>query len=383
MNGKNIVILGGGFGGLASANALRKQLPKHHRVIVVEKSRAFSMGLSNLWVMTGERRYPSEGERKLENLATKGIEYVNEEVVSIDPVKKQVRTLASVLDADYLIIALGADLATEEITGFSEAAQNFYDPQGALRLQVALEHFQKGTVAVLVSRMPYKCPGAPYEAAFLIDALFRKRGVRSEIDLKIYTPEPQPMPVAGPKVGEALRRMLEDRNIGYFPEHTILKVDNESKKLVFEVDEARFDLLAGVPPHRAPRTAREAGLLGPTGWIPVDERTLQTRHAGVFAIGDITAIRLLNGMFLPKAGVFAEAEARVLAENISAEILHKESSAFNGEGFCYIEVGDGMAAYGAGNFFASPAPQIRLEQPSARYRKEKEDFESSLLAAWI
>jgi len=111
--------------------------------------------------------------------------------------------------------------------------------------------------------------------------------------------------------------------------------------------------------------------------------TLETRFPHVFAIGDLTAIRLMNGMLLPKAGVFAEAEAQVVAENIAAEIEGvKPRARFNGNGFCYIEVGDGMAAYGSGDFYAYPGPTITLQPPAPEYKHAKEQFER-VLDTWF
>lgn len=139
-----------------------------------------------------------------------------------------------------------------------------------------------------------------------------------------------------------------------------------------------------MPPHVAPAVVREAGLVDSTGWVPVDPGLLQTRYPGVSAIGDVTAIRLRNGMLLPKAGVFAEAQAEVVAEHIAAELQGREATArFEGEGYCYVEVGDGLAAFGAGNFYADPAPQVRLEPPSAEYRRHKQAFERDRLQAWL
>jgi len=384
MSGKTVVILGAGFGGLAAANELRKRLPSEHKIILVDKNRSFSMGLSNLWLITGERSHPSQGEHALDSLKEKGIEYLNDEIISINPSEKHVKTSSALLHADYLVIALGAELAAHEIKGFSEAAYNFYDAYGAYKLQNALHQFLGGTIVILITRTPFKCPAAPYEAAFLIDSVLRKKGIRKHVEIKLYTPEPQPMPVAGLDVGNAIMTMLSERKIHYFPDHVVLKIDAPSKKILFEIDEVEFDILAGVPPHIAPRVVREAELLGPTGWIPVDPKNLQTKFPNLYAIGDITAIRLANGMFLPKAGIFAENQAKVVAENISAEIRGQSGvGEFTGEGYCYLEVGNGLAAYGAGKFYTIPSPSVRLEPPSMQYRKEKEGFEKSRIAEWL
>ena len=162
-----------------------------------------------------------------------------------------------------------------------------------------------------------------------------------------------------------------------------MKIDPASRRILFELGDTSFDLLVGVPPHTAPAAVRDSGLTDASGWVPVDPTKLQTRHAGVFAIGDVTAIRLPNGMFLPKSGVFADGHARVVAENIAAEITGEgRATQYTGHGFCHIEVGDGMAAYGSGNFYGIPGPRVTLEPPSQRYRQEKEDLERTLLALW-
>lgn len=385
MNGKTVLILGGGFGGLAAAHELRARLPANHTVRVVERHSAFSMGLSNLWVMTGERAHPRLGERPLaEGLARKGIEYVQGQILKVDPAKRQVDTSAGVLEADYLIVALGAAMEPHAIPGFSPAAHDLYEAAGALRLQAALQQITAGKIAVLITRTPFKCPAAPYEAAFLVDALMRKRGVRDRVEMAVYTPEPQPMPVAGWTVGDMLFGMLRERGIGFFPEHMVLKIDGAAKKMLFEIDEADFDLLIGVPPHVAPAVVREAGLVDATGWVAVDPLTLRTRFPGVYAIGDVTTVRLRNGMMLPKAGVFAEAEARVVAEAIAAEVAGRaDTPRFDGRGHCYVEVGDGLAALGSGDFFAQPAPQVTLEPPASAHRAAKKAFERTRLDAWL
>jgi sulfide:quinone oxidoreductase len=339
--------------------------------------------MANLWLMTGERSTPQEGTREMSELAQRGIQWVRGEVLSVDPATKSVETSVGKLDGDYLVVALGAQRAPEAVPGFVDGALNLYETAGAVRIREALADFTGGRVVVLVSRTPFSCPAAPYEAAFLIDSVLRERGLRNRSEVALYTPEDQPMPVAGQAVGAALAEMLAERGIGFHKEQIALKIDAAARRILFEIDETSYDLLVGVPPHRAPEPVRVGQLVDASGWVPVDANTLQTRHPGVFAIGDVAAIRLANGMFLPKAGVFADAQARVVAENIAAGLEGREgANRFDGHGFCYVETGNGLAAYGGGNFYGMPGPRVTLEQPSERFRKEKAEIERTALALW-
>lgn len=384
MAGKRVLILGGGLGGLTAAGHLRRLLPREHEVVVVEKKETFSLCMANLWLMTGERAAPAEGERDLAALAGKGIEWTRGEVEALDPGNRTVRTNAEMLDGDYLVVALGAERAPQAVPGFSEAALNLYEVDGALKIREALADFSGGRIVVLVSRTPFSCPSAPYEAAFLIDSALRERGIRDKSQVAIYTPEDQPMPVAGPAVGSSLVAMLAERGIEFHKEQIVMKIDPAQRRTLFELEDTSYDILVGIPPHKAPEPVRDGQLTDASGWVPVDATTLQTRHPGVYAIGDVTAIRLANGMFLPKAGVFADGQARAVAENIAADIEGRRGqSRFDGYGFCYVEVGDGMAAYGAGNFYGLPGPRVTLEPPDGRYRKEKEGMETAALALLI
>lgn len=383
MSGKTTLILGGGIGGLATAGHLRRLAPPDHRIVLVERNESFTAGMSHLWIMTGERKDPRDGERELSRLADAGIEVVRAEIEAIDPATRTVQTTAGTLEGDYITVALGAERAPEAVPGFAQSALNLYDRDGALQIQQALERFSGGRIVVMIARTPFSCPAAPYEAAFLIDSVLRERGVREQTELALYTPEDQPMLVAGEQLGAALVEMLEQRGIELHWEQIPMKIDPDARRILFELEDTSFDLLVGVPPHVAPRVLRESGLVDGSGWVPVDPQTLRTKYDGVFAIGDVTAIRLANGMFLPKAGVFADEQARVVAANIAAEISGEgEATQYSGYGACYIEVGGGLAAYGAGNFYGMPGPRITLEAPSQRFRQEKLEQERALLALW-
>jgi len=384
VNTKTILILGGGLGGIMAAGNLRRACPSEHRIVVIERSPTFSLRMANLWLMTGERRRPEEGQCPMSRLAEHGIEWVHAEIESVDPMARTVKTSAGQFEGDYLIIALGAERHPEAVPGFAEAALDLYESAGAVGIRQALASFNGGRIVVLVARTPFSCPSAPYEAAFLVEALLRKRDVRQDSEIAVYTPEDLPMPVAGPAVGSALVQMLQERHIEFHAEQIVMRVDPAARVARFELEDTGFDLLIGVPPHRVPHVLHEANLVDASGWVPVDPATLQTPYAGVYAIGDATAIRLPIGMFLPKAGVFADEHARVVAQNLAAEIAGSpRTRRFDGNGFCYIEVGNDMAAYGAGNFYSVPAPTVTLEPPSSRYRREKHELERTAQALWL
>jgi sulfide:quinone oxidoreductase len=382
MSEQTVLVLGGGIGGLTTATHLRRLAPEH-RVVLIERSPTFAACMSHLWVMTGERPDVSEGERELAALSTKDIEVVQAEITAIDPVTRSIETSAGAFEGDTLVVALGAAKVPEAVPGLAEAGLNLYDPHGALAIQQALAEFDGGRIVVLIARTPFSCPSAPYEAAFLIDGVLRERGVRDRTELALYTPEDQPMLVAGPNVGPALVAMLEERGIELHWEQIAMRVNPAARRILFELEDTTFDLLVAIPPQVVPPVLRESGLVDASGWVPVDPSTLETKFAGVYAIGDATAIRLRNGMYLPKAGVFADEQARTVAARIVAAADGGSAAPqYPGRGFCYIETGEGLAAYGAGNFYATPAPSVSLEPPSERFRQEKAGIEQALLAAW-
>ena len=384
MPGKTILILGGGIGGHVAANVLRKQIARDHRVILVDRRREYVFSPSLLWLIVGKRKL-EQICRPLDLLSRKGIEVIQAEVTKIDPVAHTVLLGDRSLLYDYLIISLGAELAPEAVPGLREEAHSFYEPSGAEKLWEAVRKFSGGRVVLLVAATPFKCPAAPYEAAMLLEDYFRKRSLRDKVGLSIYTPEPLPMPVAGPAIGNAVKGMVDAKGIEFHPEMKIASVDAPSKELVFENGQrVGYDLLIAIPPHRAPLAVRESGLSGESGWIPVDARTLKTRYDGVYAIGDITTIMLPAGKPLPKAGVFAHYEAEAVARNIAAEIEEsKPSHAFKGQGYCFLEMGRGQAGFAGGNFYAEAGPQIRMRRPGFHWHWGKVLFERWWLSRWF
>jgi sulfide:quinone oxidoreductase len=383
-----ILILGGGVGGQVAANELRRRLPREHRVTLIERDTRHAFAPSFLWVMTGERQ-PHQVTRNVRELVRPGVEVMTAEIRRIDLANRRVETDRESLAYDYLVVALGAELAPDTIPGL-DSAHTFYTLDGATQLRTALDGVGGGTVAVVVSALPYKCPGAPHEGAMLLADFFRRRGRRDTVDVRLFTPEPQPMPVAGPALGEAVQQMLAERRIGFHPSHKLMAVNPDTRELLFDGKApVTFDLLVAIPPHRAPALVREAGLANDSGWIPVDRGTLATRHEHVYAIGDITAVPIPGRwkpdvpLMLPKAGVFAHAEALVVSRRIAAEIDGMAASdTFRGDGFCMLEAGGDRAGIAYGDFFAEPSPHVEVRSIGKTWHLGKVLFESSWLAPW-
>ncbi len=388
MSGKTVLILGGGIGGMVAASELRRLLPTEHRVVLVEKNPKHAFPPSFLWLMTGDRQ-PEQITRDVRRLVRPGVEVILAEAQAIDLSNRQVQTSAQTLNYDYLIIALGAELASDTIPGLAEGAHTYYTFEGAARLCDTLRNFVGGKVAVVVSALPYKCPGAPHEGAMLIANMLRKRGLDNS-EVHLFTPESQPMPVAGPVLGDAVKQMLADRGVAFHPLHKLKQVDPDSGQAIFDAQGAfHYDLLVAIPPHRGPRLARESGLANEAGWVPVDRANLQTKHKNVYAIGDVTAISIPGRwkpdvpLMLPKAGVFAHAQAEVVARRIAVEIAGAGGRGdFPGIGYCMLEAGESLAGFAYGNFFAEPSPQIELRKMGKSWHLGKVLFEQWWLAPY-
>jgi len=381
---KTALVLGGGVGGLVTAHELRKRLPEPHRVVVVDREADHVFQPALLRIMTGDRR-PEAVRRPLERLRRRGIEVIRGEVEAIDPDGRTV-TVSGVQHAgDAIVVSLGAELAPEKVPGLAEAGHDFYAPSGAVTLRDAFTRFRTGRLVVLTAAPGYKCPAAPYEAAMLLEHACRRRGIRSAVEVELHAAEPGPMGVAGPEVSRAVREMVERKGIAYRPGRQIVSANAAARTLRFDDGaEVAFELLAFVPPHRAPSVVREAGLVGESGWVEVDAKTLATRFDGVYAIGDVTSIALKLGKPLPKAGVFAHAQAQVVARNLVHAWTGKAApTTFDGHGGCFIETGDGKAGFGSGDFYAEPMPRVKLYAPARWWHWGKVLYEKRWLRKWL
>ena len=372
MNSNKVLILGGGSGGLATAGRLKELLGDKVSVTVIDKRTSFGMGFSLLRVMTGEKTEQEVTVPK-EKVSQKGIKFINTEVNGIDVKNGIVRTGQGEFAYDYLVIALGAELAPEKVPGF-ESAFHMYTLEDAKKLRDALSSFRGGSLRLIVSSTPFKCPPAPYEAAMLIDDYLRSKGLRDKSDMRIFTPELQPMPIAGPEVGNTVVSMLNEKGIGFHNNTKVSLIDGSSKHIVFENGtREKYDLLIAIPPHTSPKVVKESSdLADASDWISVDPKNMQTKHDRIYAIGDVAAVKLPSGMMLPKAATFAFGQAEIVASNIASSVLGTETRNWDGFGECFIETGAGNAAYGSGSFYSSPKPMINLQIPSKELRERKD-----------
>jgi sulfide:quinone oxidoreductase len=339
------------------------------------------MGLRKQWLLTGAGKR-SDGERPLETLRKKHIDVRRATVSGIDFPRRVIRTDREEIRFDYLVVALGAEPRPDLIPGFSTNSFNMYDAGEVERLNVRLSEFRKGKVVIGIFGLPFKCPPAPYEAAMLLDHLFRKRGVRSAIDLHLFTPQPMTLPVAGKEASTSLQRLLDERDITLSLSKKASRI--EGTNVVFDKETITADVLIVVPPHRPPAVIKQSGLATAGDWIGVDARTMKTAHRGVWAVGDVTQIEMANGTPFPKAGVFAEAQGRAAAAAIVAEVTGSSPlTTFDGKGYCFVETGDNRASAIIGDFLTSPAPKVDVLSPTEENYRKKIAFEQDRLAAWF
>ncbi len=376
----NILILGGGFGGLAAANELRQSLSSDFKITVIDKKDYFMMDLVKLWILNGTREFEFS-KRPLQPITKKGIDFINEEIIKIDPKNKIVETKSKKLSYDYLIVALGVDLAPEQIPGLSEHGLILYEIKDVPRIREAVKKMKTGKIVMAIMGMPYKCPPAPYEAALLIKSMLKDSGTDKSVQIDFYSPAPITLPAAGPQVSEELLHLLQSNDINFYGSNKTISV--EANTLKFENSETNFDLLIAVPPHKAPIAVVESGFAQQGKFIRVD-RSCKTSFENVYAIGDVNEIMVTDKIAVPKAGIFAEGEGVTVAKNIVSQIKREQEKAtFDGKGGCFVEVGKKTAGYLEVDMFASPNPVTLLKQPTQEHFMDKEKFEKDRLDKWL
>ena len=375
MADQRILVLGGGFGGVAATRTARSLLDRNHDVTLVDRNRRTFLCGSFPMLIVGERE-AAKVSRSLGLLANRGIQYVRAEVDAIDVAYKTVDTSSGKLEYDYLVVAPGAVYDWEAVPGATNA-YSFYDIESARRLRRKLSRFRKGRVIIAVSSLPYKCPPAPYEVAMILDWEFRRRGVRKDIELHIYTPEPAPLPVAGPEASSRLRRDMDRRGVQLHTDAAVTEVSRNGGEASF-IDGSAMDaeIVVTVPKHSIPTVIAEAGLAGSSGWVEVSPRSLETQHPGVYAVGDVNMVPMANGRGLPKAGVLASSEGEAVGRKIAATINGTgPAEDFDGVGHCFIAYSGTLAGLVRGQFLAEGKPNVKFRPPTARGFQAKERFE--------
>jgi sulfide:quinone oxidoreductase len=348
-------------------------------VVLVDRRPDFAMGLRKTWAIVGA--HPIEdGVRSLSILRSQGIDVRLGTVESLDPVSRRVTIDGEAVEADAIVVALGAELAPDAVPGLVEHGISVWDRTQAGSAHDALASLAGGRLLVGVFGTPYACPPGPYELALL--AAERLRGRGADVAVEVFGPMPIALPVVGPAESAKVEALLEAAGIPFHRGHAPVSVEEGVVRFA-DGSELPFDLLFAIAPHRCPRVLVDAGLAVPGGWVRVDPATLATPFPGVYAIGDCTVIQLASGLPLPKAGLFAEAEGYVVADRISAQLHGGAADArFTGDGVCYAEVGWGRAIRIKGGFLADP-PAIEIAAPSEDSLAGKVAFEADRLAAWF
>ena len=376
----SVLILGGGFGGVAAAVSLSKLLPPDDHITLVDRRESFFFGFRKTWAFLGTAAL-EEGMRPLKALDRYGIEVRQSAIESVDPSTRSAVVDGQRITADAMIVALGAQAKPQSMPGLTEYGLNFYDPLNIETEATKLAAFEGGRLAIVLPNTPYPCAPAPFEAALLLREYFRAKSVEAEIH--VYSPKPMSLPVIGESGCAVLEGRLTDEGISFHPSHSVESI--EEGKVKFETATAAYDLLIGIPGFVCPQIVIDSGLTNGGAWAKVDSRTLETDFPDVYAIGDVVSIPLADGKkVLPKAGVFAEAHAQVAAERIAANLRGDSPSAiYDGTGYCFLEVGNGKAMLVKGNFLAEPHADVQLSEPASEHYQAKLDFEKRRLSDWF
>lgn len=338
------------------------------------------VGFAKLWIINGTRTFENS-IGNLHELEKKEINFIQDEILSIDLQNKNVKTKQKDVSYDFLVISLGAVLAPQKIPGLVENGFNLYDHNQLSDIHNKLENIESGKIAISIMGMPYKCPPAPFEASLLIDSMLRKRGVRDSIQIDFYSPAPITLPAAGPEVSKEILELVNSEKIVFHNSSKIKSV--EPNKLIFENAEADFDLLLAIPPHIAPKIIYDSGLAKEPGFIPID-RDCKTPFENVFAIGDVTSLVVTENKAVPKAGIFAEGEGIVVAKNILSKLQSKEEcELFDGKGGCFIESGRDTASIIEVDMFSHPEPSTSISEQTSENLSNKHEFEKERLSKWF
>jgi sulfide:quinone oxidoreductase len=356
---QRVVVLGGGVGGTLAANLIARKLKSQikageARVTVVDASGKHVYQPGYMYIAMGHERAEKlvKPERKL---LDGNVELVVDGIVKIDPAGQTVSLESGAsLAYDQLVIATGSRIMPEEIEHFDTEAHHFYTAEASARLRKALDAFTGGKIVIGIAGIPYKCPPAPLEVAFLVESELRERGLRERTEMTFLSPINRAFTIES--VSEMATPILAEKDISLELLAGVASIDPERKVVITDAfEEHPYDLLIVVPPHKGAQVVIDSGLAPKSGWLPTDRHTLQVktvakpapgqadedipRYPNIYALGDATDLPL------SKAGSTAHFEAPIVAERVAAAVLGREpegkDASYTGKVMCFFEVGDG------------------------------------------
>ncbi|MBI5022213.1 MAG: NAD(P)/FAD-dependent oxidoreductase [Ignavibacteriales bacterium] len=383
MEQKTIIIIGGGMGGIVTARDLRKHIGSQHKIIVIDRHSYHAFQPSFLWIVIGWRT-PAAITKPFTSLEKHGIEFQQAEVISIDKNDKIVVTDRGNFHFDYLVIALGADNELPAEFAVGNRVNTFYTFEGAVELSKIIPIFPGGKIEISQLSNEVKYPFAPFDAAFLLSSFYQKRGI-GNIEIILNSPNQEPLPFAPSEINIQMRKLLVDQHINFLPNTQLDKnPDDPISRITLQTKSSEPDISIIVPPMKPPDALRLSNMLDASGWIKVNKRTMQTDFNNIYAIGDCINIKMENGHILPKAGIFANNQAEVVAFNIAQELQeNSDRKEFSGYGFFFLETGNGKASYLHGNLINTEKSVLSWTDPNVTLHWSKVVLEKYWLWRWL
>ena len=365
--GPEVVILGGGVGGTIVANLVAKQTHGSAHVTVVDATGTHVYQPGFLYVAIGQEK-PAALRRSERQLLRQDVTLVIGRATRVDPAARTVLLESGrMLRYDHLVLATGSRTMLQEVPG-ALGAHDFYTMEGAHRLFKALENFQRGTIVIGVAGIPYKCPPAPVEFAFLLDDYLRSRGIRGQTQVKLLSPLNRAFTIEA--TSKLVQPILAERDIELIGFFNVESVDPVARTVTsLEGETLGYDLLVLVPPHRGQQVIEVSGLGDDRGWVPVDKNTLKhSQFEHIWAVGDTTDIPI------SKSGSVAHYEATVAAAEIAAEVNGEAppTHVYDGKVMCFLETGKGEATtirFDYDHAPVSPTPARRWHWAKALFNK--------------
>ncbi len=372
----SVLILGAGSAGITVAARLRRQGVEDIAILDPAEVHHYQP----LWTLIGGGRAPAEESmRSMAGLIPKGVDWVREAAVDVDPENRAVTTASgATLTYDQLVVCPGIQLDWDRIPGMAESlnttgVSSNYRYDLTTKTWGAIEQLRSGTAVFTMPSGPIKCAGAPQKIAYLAADYWRQQGVLDDIRVVLVLPTPGMFGV--PVFAQELERVAKGYGMEVRLSSEAVEIDPTGRQVVV-ADNANstkesigYDFMHVVPPQSAPDWLKATPLAdpeNPAGYVEVDKHTLQhTRFPEVFALGDAGSTP--NS----KTGAAIRKQAPVAADNIVAAAAGKPLEAsYDGYASCPLTTARNKMLLAEFDYTMQPAPSF----PVIDLTKERRDM---------